>query len=158
MIKVTQIAAVAKIVTSIVVPMGVGAVTKAAITHIQPSAPKIDTRIGKFSYKVGEIFLTSFLSHKAARYVEDAIDEFVDSYETAVGYIPKDQEVDVTYEDLSLDEAITISDGFTDLQKAAMLRLVTEAMQDGEVDELTEINWGNPESARSTFIPKEEDE
>lgn len=75
--RVERAASVVKIVSNFVVPVAVSAVTTAATQHVMPSAPKIDTRYGKIAFKIGEYFLTAFLSYKTAKYVEKSIDDFV---------------------------------------------------------------------------------
>lgn len=89
--RVDRTAKVIKFAANFIIPIAVGAVTQAATQHVMPSAPKIDTKIGKASFKVGEYFLIAFLAHRTARYVEEKIDEvaedFKEGYEAIVDII-----------------------------------------------------------------------
>lgn len=71
-------ASVLKFTASVVVPLSVSALTKAATSHIAPA--ETTSKVARVTFKVGEYFLAGLLSHQAAKYVERSIDEFVEDF------------------------------------------------------------------------------
>lgn len=73
-----------KLVADFLIPVGVTSVTKALTGTIRPNAPKIDTKLGRAAFKVGEAAIVGMVSAASVRYVEKEIDDYAELLQTGV--------------------------------------------------------------------------